>query len=96
MEVISVSYFEDGHRSVGVACSGCICTHQIVWPSGFNDLSGEMECGNYAVLKLPVWVRNPRRDRTRHRFDPAQAEPVSAGIDRDENAVDVPVPNWTE
>lgn len=98
--VASVTYHEDGHRTVGVACSGCLTVHQLRWPSGCTVLHKTLECGNYAELDIPLWARNPRRDRTSHRFDPAQPHVVNAPAaehcGRDDNAITDPVPNWTE
>jgi hypothetical protein len=96
VKVVSVTYHEDGRRFVGVDCSQCPFTHQMIWPAGAVTLSDEVECESFAVVHIPVWARNPRRDRTRHKFDPAALDQISAGQGRDDNAVDVPVPNWTE
>lgn len=96
MKIVSVTYFLDGHRTVGVMCSECPFTHQMPWLVGADVVSGFLKCGITAEIAIPVWTRNPRRDRRQHRFDPARGYQISAGQGRDDNAVDVPVPNWTE
>jgi hypothetical protein len=96
MRVASVTYHEGGYRTVGVACDGCLTTHQIRWPAGCTVLHKRLECTNYAVIEIPLWARNPRRERRGYRVDPAQPHVVSAGEDRDDNAMNEPVPNWTE
>jgi hypothetical protein len=42
MNVVSVTYHEDGRRTVGVACGQCAFTHQIVWPVGADVLGGSL------------------------------------------------------
>lgn len=96
MKVVSVSYYEDGYRSVGLACNGCLTTHQVRWPSGCTVLHKRLECGNYAVVQVPLWARGPRRDRTRHRYDPSLPHSALTPESRDDAAIDEPVPNWTE
>lgn len=98
MRVASVTYHEDGQRTVGVICNCCLTTHQLRWPSGCTVLHSQLECGNTAVVDIPLWARNPRRDRRTHRFDSAGPHVVSGEqrSDRDDSAMHEFVPNWDE
>lgn len=96
MRVASVTYHEDGQRTVGVICNCCLTTHQLRWPSGCTVLHSQLECGNAAVVDIPLWARSPRRDRRAYKFDPAQTRVVAVAEGRDDNAMHEPVPNWTE
>jgi hypothetical protein len=96
MNVISVTYHESGQRTVSVKCLYCNTSHEIDWPTGVVKLHAGLECGVYARgIQIPAWALNLRR-RTRYKFDPAQAHQVPAGQGRDDNAMDVPQPNWEE
>jgi hypothetical protein len=96
VKVISVSYHESGLRTVSVRCKYCNTIHELAWATGVLALSEGLPCGVYARgIQIPAWALNLRK-RTRDRFDPAQQHQVSAGHDRDNNAMDVPQPNWEE
>lgn len=96
MRLSSVTFYESGQRTVNVTCTGCGQVHEILWPSGCDRLREGLPCGFYADITIPTWARNPRRDRTHYRFDPSRPHTVAAGEDRDDAAIDVPVPNWEE
>lgn len=96
MNIAAVSYHENGLRTVAVKCGMCGDKHEVGWPFGRDAITAELPCGPVVSIDVPAWARNPRRDRRHYRFDPVQDRRVSAGVDRDDQAIDEPVPNWTE
>lgn len=97
--VASVTNFEDGHRAVSFRCPNCTALHDnFVWPDGglrggnilaFVHCNGCSWRGN---LVVPAWALNPRR-RGSYASRPRE---VFAGGDfgRDDQAQDIPLPNW--
>ncbi len=88
MNVVSVTCYEDNHRTVKVSCADCNCSHEINWPNG--AMSVEMPC-NRGTIEIPAWCFTLRR-RTRYHHDPTREHSVIG----EDDAITVPVPNWLE
>lgn len=58
--VVSVTYREDGLRTLAIACS-CGEGHDVVWPAGVRALKGELPCGaKLNGVTVPAWAMDPR------------------------------------
>lgn len=49
--IVSVTYREDGRRTLTVDCQRCSCGHDIDWPAGVRQF--ELICGTTVVV--PSW-----------------------------------------
>lgn len=102
-EVLSVTYFEDGHKTVSFACPKCAVLHEhYVWPDGGlrgGNIIGHFHCNRCSVggeVVLSPWAFDPRHRTGYRRY--LQPTDVLAGGDfgRDDNAMDDPANNWEE
>ena len=94
--VVSVTYLETGIRTVSVLCR-CREEHDVVWPSGAIESSGQLPCGvSLSNLAIPAWALDPRY-RTGYAKLPARAHKVfAADGDLNDNGFDEPELNWIE
>jgi hypothetical protein len=95
--ITSVTYLENGERTVTVACSDCGDTHVLPWPyNGSETVESMLPCGMHLTIAVPLWCRNPRRSRTLFVHEAAEHDVVSPDLLGDGDAHDVPIPNWIE
>jgi hypothetical protein len=99
VEVQSVTYSENGTRTVEINCPHCLLTHEHSWPIDDADIGMRQgHCGNLYDVAVPTWAQD-----TRYRYGYAKyaySQPHSIAhtdtTDRDDNAMHVPVNNWEE
>ncbi|GAS86947.1 related to Sister chromatid cohesion protein 2 [Mycolicibacterium brisbanense] len=97
MIITSVTYLENGERTVTVACSDCGGTHVLPWPyNGSETVESMLPCGMHLTIAVPLWCRNPRRSRTLFVHDATAPHDVVSPDLLNDNAIDDPVSNWTE
>jgi hypothetical protein len=58
ISVNSVTYHEDGRRTVDVQCS-CGLMHTIEWPKNRKTIGKvEMDCGREFIVEVPDWAHD--------------------------------------
>jgi hypothetical protein len=104
MNVVSVTYFEGGLRTLSVDCD-CGSSHSVAWPKGTLTLEGELPCGaELSGLEIPAWCVDPkfrtgfRKYKQRpHSVFPDEAASSPAGEQREDSATEAHYEhNWIE
>lgn len=103
--VVSVTYFENGMRAVSFVCPSCGAKHDdFGWPDGglkggnvLGYVRCNADCGAGFDVTIPAWALSPRHRTYKARNAAPDAMAGSfAGQHSDDQAIDNPIPNWTE
>jgi hypothetical protein len=98
-QVISVSYYENGVRTVFVDCQ-CGESHEVAWPQDTLALAGELPCGKTLErLQVPAWCFGHRTGyaKYQHREHPVVDDELRThAAEPNDNASGEYEHNWIE